>query len=426
MRIARGAAAVVLGGALAIGAAVAGPPGTAAAAPPGLPPDVVRWSPALRGGEAAGVEVTGDGARLAPDRARAADLALRPDGHGDVRSPGLLTLPARRLDRPVDRVEAAGDVVAGGASAAVAVDVRGLAVGGGWTEWLPAEPPPARRPAAGPGVVEVVQPGPAPQVQARLVLTPVHPRGRAGTRGPEVRALTLTAYPAPPSARAQARREPERYRVFATREGLVGGTTANGHVITERDLFVALPSRRALSPRGTNDYSVKVCAPNGRCAFAPVWDVGPWNTRDDYWNPSNRRQSWRDLPRGVPQAQAARAHGHNGGRDQFGRVVRNPAGIDLADGLFWDALGLRDNAWVTVDYLWTGDSPLATVRVDRRVDLRGAPHAGARVVGLVANGTTVPLQCVTGAWLRIGTGQFLPVASVPRAQWSGRLPACGR
>jgi hypothetical protein len=230
---------------------------------------------------------------------------------------------------------------------------------------------------------------------------------------------------APPSARAQARRDPERHRAFATREGLVGGTTANGHVITERDVFVALPSRRALSPRGTNDYSVKVCAPNGRCAFAPVWDVGPWNTRDDYWNPSARRQSWRDLPRGVPQAQAARAHGHNGGRDQFGRVVRNPAGIDLADGLFWDALGLRDNAWVAVDYLWTGDSPLATVRVDRRVDLRGAPEVGARVVGLVANGTAVPLQCVAGAWLRVGAGQFLPAASVPRAQWSGRLPACG-
>jgi murein L,D-transpeptidase YcbB/YkuD len=47
-------------------------------------------------------------------------------------------------------------------------------------------------------------------------------------------------------------------RVYATREGLVGRTTANGHVIASRDHFVALPSRRALSPKGSGDYSVKV------------------------------------------------------------------------------------------------------------------------------------------------------------------------
>jgi hypothetical protein len=415
-RIGRGAAAVVLAGALAVGVAVA-LPGAAANAAPGPAPGVVRWSPALAAGETVGVVVAGGVARLTPDRARAADAALRADGHGDSRSPGLLTLPARRMDVPVDRVEAAVDLAAG--STGVAVDIRGLRVGGGWTEWLPAEPV-FRTPAAGTSrALRVVLP-PATQVQARLVLSPVGP----GPRGPQVRGLTLTAYPAAPSSRAQARRNPQRYRVFATREGLVGGTTANGHVITDRDLFVALPSRRALSPRDTSDYSVKLCAPTGRCAFAPVWDVGPWNTRDDYWNPSDRRQTWDDLPQGVPQAQAAKAQGYNGGKDQFGRVVRNPAGIDLADGLFWDALGLKDNAWVTVDYLWTGDSPLATVRVDGRVDLRSGPDPRARVVGLVADRAAVPLQCVTGGWLRIGTGQFLPVGSVPRAQWPVRLPTC--
>jgi len=214
--------------------------------------------------------------------------------------------------------------------------------------------------------------------------------------------------------------------VFATREGLVGGTTANGHVVTERDLFVALPSRRALAPRNSSDYAVKVCAPTGRCAFAPVWDVGPWNTRDDYWNASTKRQEWRDLPRGLPQAQAAKQDGHNGGKDQFGRTVLNPAGIDLADGLFWDALGLKDNAWVTVEYLWTGDSPLGTVRADGRVDLRSGPDAKARVVGLAADRTAVPLQCVSGSWLRVGTGQFLPASAVPRRQWPDRLAACTR
>jgi hypothetical protein len=151
-----------------------------------------------------------------------------------------------------------------------------------------------------------------------------------------------------------------KYRVFATREGLVGRTTANGHKIRSSDRFVALPSRRALSPRGTGDYSVRVCASNGRCAVAPVWDVGPWNTRDDYWNPPSRRQEWRDLPQGMPEAQAAKERGYNGGRDQFKRKVLNPAGIDLSDGLFWGALGLKDNGWITVEYLWTGSGKSGT------------------------------------------------------------------
>jgi hypothetical protein len=169
---------------------------------------------------------------------------------------------------------------------------------------------------------------------------------------------------------------------------------------------------------------VKVCAPTGRCAFAPVWDVGPWNTRDDYWNPPDRRQEWRDLPQGRPEAQAAKEDGYNDGKDQFGRTVRNPAGIDLADGLFWDALGLTDNAWVTVDYLWTSDSPLGTVHADGRVDLRDAPDATARVVGVAADRAAVPLQCVSGGWLRVGTGQFLPTSAVPHEQWPQALSAC--
>ena len=33
---------------------------------------------------------------------------------------------------------------------------------------------------------------------------------------------------------------PLTYRVYGTREGLVGGTTANGHIIKSYDRFVAL------------------------------------------------------------------------------------------------------------------------------------------------------------------------------------------
>ncbi|MFD1659152.1 hypothetical protein ACFSL4_13260 [Streptomyces caeni] len=89
-----------------------------------------------------------------------------------------------------------------------------------------------------------------------------------------------------------------------------------------------------------------------RCEAAPVWDVGPWNTHDDHWNPSSRREQWKDLSRGLPEAQAAYQNGRSGGRDEFGRQVANRAGIDLADGTFCN-VGLNDNGWVTVSWLRT-------------------------------------------------------------------------
>jgi hypothetical protein len=143
--------------------------------------------------------------------------------------------------------------------------------------------------------------------------------------------------------------------IFATREGLVGGTTANGHIITQRDRFVALPSRRALARKDSYDFQVRVTY-NGRSVTAPVWDVGPWNTRDDYWSPSSVREMWRDLPQFEPEAQAAYFRGYNNGKDQYGRSVPNPAGIDLADGTFWDDLRMINNGWVTVEYLWLSNN----------------------------------------------------------------------
>lgn len=139
--------------------------------------------------------------------------------------------------------------------------------------------------------------------------------------------------------------------VFATREGLVGRTTANGHVIRPRDRFVALPSRRSLSGKGGREFQVRLTH-KGKSVVAPVWDIGPWNVRDDHWSLSSQRERWRDLPQGLPQAQAAFQDGYNGGKDEFGRQVKNPAGIDLADGIFWNDLQMRDNDWIEVDYLW--------------------------------------------------------------------------
>jgi hypothetical protein len=132
---------------------------------------------------------------------------------------------------------------------------------------------------------------------------------------------------------------------------LVGGTTANGHVIQPDDHFVALPSGSALAPKGSDEYAVRVCY-QGRCQTDPVWDTGPWNVQDNYWDPSSQRHEFADLPQGTPEAQAAMENGYNDGLDDEGRQITNPSGIDLADGAFKD-LGLNDNAYVQVTFLWT-------------------------------------------------------------------------
>ena len=175
----------------------------------------------------------------------------------------------------------------------------------------------------------------------------------------------------------------EAGKIFATREGLVGRTTANGHVIRADDRFVALPSRRALNERGHRTFLVRV-AYGSRSATVPVWDIGPWNIKDDYWNASSERETFRSLRRGVPEAQAAYLDGFNGGRDGFGRKVMNPAGIDLSDAVFWRDLRMQDNDWIAVEYLWdptvfsTGD----TVPTRRRPSepRRDTRRSGARTL----------------------------------------------
>jgi hypothetical protein len=148
--------------------------------------------------------------------------------------------------------------------------------------------------------------------------------------------------------------------IFATREGLVGGTTANGHVIKERDHFVALPSTRVLCSKGGYEYQVRL-EHNGYTETVPVWDIGPWNIHDNYWDAESERQIYQylsdggqtgGLGRGLPESQAAYQDDFNNGYDEYGRQVVNPAGIDLADGTYWDALRLADNAWIDVSYLW--------------------------------------------------------------------------
>ncbi len=304
------------------------------------------------------------------------------------------------------------------AGAELALDVRGRMPDGQWTEWTEIRP---SSPAVLPVAVDEAE------VRAMLSTT---------DSSPELRAVTVTpsVTRAPATSTVRAAGAGLTYELFATREGLVGGTTANGHKIVERDHFVALPSRRGLSANGKGDYSVRVCAKNGRCEWAPTWDVGPWNTRDDHWNPAGQRQEWADLPQGRPQSQAAYQDGYNGGKDQFGRKVANPAGIDLADGTFWDGLKLTNNSWVSVTYQWTGSLPFGYVDTfGTPLNVRSGTDTSHPAVGMAAEFAQVRIECqTTGAsangtqgtsnvWYRLAPGMFAAAAYVAGATG---VPAC--
>lgn len=304
-------------------------------------------------------------------------------------------------------------------SSSAEVDVRAW-VNNRWSEWTAAK---AGTPTALPSASD--------QVQVRIIVSAPSTAPSTGA-SPWVGDVTVQPTDQAAAPRMTVQAAPLKSRVFATREGLVGGTTANGHVIVSRDHFVALPSRRGLSSAGSGTYSVKVCTAS-RCAFEPVWDVGPWNTKDDYWNPSATREMWKDLPQGKPEAQAAYQNGYNGGKDQFGRTVANPAGIDLADGVFWDALKLADNSWVDVTYLWTGDGGRGTVSISSGyLNVRNAPNSTGAVVGMAGKSAQVTVECqttgqsVTGSqgtssvWLRVHTGMYVAKAWVS----AGSFGAC--
>jgi len=180
----------------------------------------------------------------------------------------------------------------------------------------------------------------------------------ANADSPSVRMAQITPLRDPALYTAMSNAQPvaPTWKLHATRQGMVGGRTANGHRITKRDHYVSLPSWRALSPEGTTDYMVRITY-NGRTSVAPVYDVGPWNAHDDYWN--EQRQRYTDLPRGYPEDHAAYFDGYNGGRAEQGRV-RFPTAIDIGDGAWWDDLGIKgDRAVVEVTFLWLGSDPLA-------------------------------------------------------------------
>ena len=295
-------------------------------------PSVIQAAQPLSVAHADGVIVTPDGVvTLAPDAFSLPGAAGR---HGMlVGEPQLFAAVFDTL-----RVDYVAHVPRG---AQVAIDVRAGADGSRWTPWMVDVAPGA--------MATFDQPARYAQYRIRLLATGVTPL---------VRTLRLTPSRSTPSfvALEDTPAIAPTFTVHATRQGMVGGRTANGHRIVKRDRFVSLPCVCVLSSKGGSEYMVRITY-NGRSAVAPVYDVGPWNTRDNYWDPQEKR-TFSDLRQGWPQDHAAFFDGHNNGRAQHGRV-RFPTAIDVGDGIWWDDLGIKgDRAVVEVTFLWMGRDPL--------------------------------------------------------------------
>ena len=156
--------------------------------------------------------------------------------------------------------------------------------------------------------------------------------------------LAASATPSVAAEDAAAADSAPTVRLWATREGLIGKTTASGHVVEANDRFVALPSRSAVGKTVVLSYK-------GKSLEAPVLDVGPWNRDDAWWEVGSARGQFKDLPRWVPEVWAAWNSGYNNGRDGTGRFVTFPAMVDLADGVYTE-LGMTKADWVDVTLPW--------------------------------------------------------------------------
>jgi hypothetical protein len=130
-----------------------------------------------------------------------------------------------------------------------------------------------------------------------------------------------------------------RCRVFATQY----------HGYTERE--VALPHRNLKFGRQPR---VRIWRVTGGPSVGPrVKEVGPWNTYDNYWVRNIDRTMYKRVPRCKPAAQVAYYQNFNKGKDEFGRKVLNPAGVDLTPEVA-RSMGLEEyqNAWVWVRFPW--------------------------------------------------------------------------
>lgn len=302
----------------------------------------------LQSGEFQNLQLEGETLQLAGDDGFESDL------HAPFRFFGVYSSPTIGTDTPFGSLRVGFDASTSPGST-LSLEVRVQTAEGKWSPWqeVEASEQAFSSPAAGVGI------------QYRATLLAEQPTASASLR--EVRLETQPAEAAAP-AQFQAMDSHPTVRLYATREGLVGRTTANGHKIVERDHFVALPSKKPLNPKESKDYQVEISY-KGKKATAPVWDVGPWNTKDNFWD--SPREMFNDLPRFTPQVNAAFFNNHNSGNDQFGRPVLYPAAIDIADGTFWDDLGMAGSDWVDVTFLWVDAAAPPLVAMPRVVPKSG-------------------------------------------------------
>ena len=172
---------------------------------------------------------------------------------------------------------------------------------------------------------------------------------------------------------------------------LVGKKTSNGHVIVDNDYFCALPYDGIVnSSDEVTTNNVTVYYGEYEQASVPVWDLGPQNFHDDYWEVDNVREIYDHLHYGgqfglgqyVPERTAAFYSNYNQGftGDMVSSDVNEPngvtatapgSGIDLADGVFRDGLGMTNNDYVEVVFNWQSTNSVVTENVKQSEDWFG-------------------------------------------------------
>lgn len=230
------------------------------------------------------------------------------------------------------------------------------------------------------------------------------------------------------------------YKVEATRELLIGGETRSGYIIKSDSDYVSLSActNRTCPDMAAgvrDDYYglrtecgtkcwVRVTNPlNGRCAVAPLEDVGPEFINDDWWLPATQRHinlrsayTGPDIPRGLPAAKKGFdgndvGYGVSGGTglDFRGEPISTGSGIDLGERT-WSDLGLplpkaNDYAWddangvplqMSVTMLWQSNE---TVAVADRACLGTQTIAALPSTGLIA-GDILEVTSQTGVNVR--------------------------
>ncbi|MGH9189457.1 MAG: RICIN domain-containing protein [Acidimicrobiales bacterium] len=226
------------------------------------------------------------------------------------------------------------------------------------------------------------------------------------------------------------------YRVFATQYAPLTEGSVEVAVPDKCIKFAALRNTTALTSMKCassyslgRDYRVVVTRESGPSALLPVKEAGPWNIDDNWWDgaqPAQPRRMFTDLGTGMPESRAAFEKGYNtvedckdlegnptgtpGGADQFGRCVRNQAGIDLSVAAAKIlGLGPMENAWVSVTLLWEPvDVAIVNHRSGLNLDVAGSSKAeGAAALQWTASGSA------SQRWrLRLGDDDSFAILSV--------------